>query len=53
MDAPYKIPNDDDELSRLHVLHHYFKSHYEDNILAPMPQNPSLIGMSSVCRSEF
>lgn len=44
MDAPYNLPNDDDELSRLHVLHHYHKAYHEVNILAPLPQNPSLIG---------
>jgi hypothetical protein len=49
MDAPYKLPNDDDELSRLHILHHYFKSYFELNILAPILQKPSLIGMDPPC----
>jgi len=44
MDAPYKLPNDGDELSRLQDLHYYFKVYFERNILAPLPEDPSLIG---------
>jgi hypothetical protein len=45
MNAPYKLPNDDDELSRLEVLHHYHKAYHGTNILAPLPRKPSLIGI--------
>ena len=44
MNAPYKLPNDDDELSRLNVLHQYHKAHHGTNILVPVPRKPSLIG---------
>ena len=44
MDAPYKLPNDEEELSRLEVLHHYHKAYHGGNILAPLPETPSLIG---------
>lgn len=44
MDAPYNLPNDGDEVSRLQDLHYYFKAYLERNILAPIPEDPSLIG---------
>ena len=54
MDAPYKLPNDGDELSRLQDEHHYHKAYHEVNILARLPSNPSLIGKNTPFKlSEF
>jgi len=43
LDAPWALPNDEDEQSRLQALQNHHKAHWDTNILAPIPPNPSLI----------
>ena len=46
-DAPYTLPNDEDELGRLADLQTCIKLFFGKNILAPIVAKPSLIGILS------
>jgi hypothetical protein len=46
-DAPYTLPNDEDELERLADLQNCIKLFFGKNILAPIGPRPSLIGKST------
>ena len=45
-DAPYNLPNDEPEISRLDELHCCMKNIMGANILPKIKDNPSLIGYS-------
>ena len=47
-DAPYPLPNDEDELERLKDLQHCIKLFFGRNILPTIASNPSLIGISQI-----
>lgn len=47
-DAPYPLPNDEDELERLQDLQHCIKLLLGRNILPEIAANPSLIGISRI-----
>jgi len=47
-DAPYPLPNDEDELERLQDLQHCMKLLLGRNILPKIAANPSLIGISRI-----
>jgi hypothetical protein len=44
-DAPYSLPNDEEELGRLADLQNCIKVLFGKNILAPIVSKPSLIGI--------
>jgi hypothetical protein len=48
-DAPYTLPNDEDELERLADLQNCIKLFFGRNILAPIGPKPSLIGNHPPC----
>ena len=43
-DAPYLLPNDNEEEERLQDLQNYHKAFFGTNILAPIHHKPTLIG---------
>jgi hypothetical protein len=47
-EAPYPLPNDEDELQRLQDLQHCIKLFFGKNILPTIAPNPSLIGISQI-----
>jgi hypothetical protein len=47
-DAPYSLPNDEDEVERLQDLQHCIKLFFGKNILPLIAPNPSLIGNSQI-----
>ena len=47
-DAPYPLPNDEDEMERLQDLQHCMKLFFGRNILPTISPNPSLIGASQI-----
>jgi len=47
-DAPYYLPNDEDEVERLQDLQHCIKLFFGRNIIPAIAPNPSLIGNSQI-----
>jgi len=47
-DAPYYLPNDEDEVERLQDLQHCIKLFFGKNIIPAIAPNPSLIGNSQI-----
>jgi hypothetical protein len=52
-DAPYTLPNDEDELGRLADLQNCIKLFFGKNILAPIVPKPSLIGIPLFLDPKF